>query len=99
MARQALLSMGSSRQEYWSELPHPPPGDLPDPGTEPTSLTLAGGFFITVPPGKPTHIHRLGFAGGSDGKASACNVGDGVRSLGREDPLKKEMATHSSVPA
>ena len=32
--------MGFSRQEYWSELPCPPPGDLPNPGTEPTSPTL-----------------------------------------------------------
>ena len=37
IARQAPLSMGSSRQEYWSGLPCPPPGDLPDPGIEPTS--------------------------------------------------------------
>ena len=50
------LSMGFSRQEYWSGLPCPPPGDVPDPGTEPTSLVfpdLPGGFFTTVPPGKP----------------------------------------------
>ena len=42
--------MGFSRQEYWSGLPCPPPGDLPDPETEPESLTspaLAGGFFTT----------------------------------------------------
>ena len=39
-AHQAPLSMGFSRQEYWSELPCPPPGDLPDPGTEPMSLCL-----------------------------------------------------------
>ena len=47
---QAPLSMGFSRQEYWSGLPCPPPGDLPDPGIKPVSLmspTLAGGFFIT----------------------------------------------------
>ena len=37
VARQAPLSMGFSRQEYWSELPSPPPGDLPNPGIEPTS--------------------------------------------------------------
>ena len=37
VARQAPLSMGFSRQEYWSELPCPPPGDLPDPGIKPTS--------------------------------------------------------------
>ena len=44
------LSMGFSRQEYWSGLPCPPPGDLPDPGIEPESLVspaLADGFFIT----------------------------------------------------
>ena len=49
-AHQAPLSMGLSRQEYWSELPYPPPGDLPDPGIEPTYLkapALAGGFFTT----------------------------------------------------
>ena len=49
-ALQAPLSMGFSRQEYWSGLPCPPPGDLPDPGIKPTSLmspALAGGFFIT----------------------------------------------------
>ena len=47
---QALLSMGFSRQEYWSGLPFPYPWDLPDPGIKPLSLTspaLAGGFFIT----------------------------------------------------
>ena len=45
---QAPLTIGFSRQEYWSALPFPSPGDLPDPGTEPTSLmspALAGGFF------------------------------------------------------
>ena len=47
-ALQASLSMGFFRQEYWSGLPCPPAGDLPDPETEPESLTspaLAGGFF------------------------------------------------------
>ena len=50
VARQAPLSMGFSRQEYWSGLPCPPPGDLPNPGIEPESLkspALAGGFFTT----------------------------------------------------
>ena len=53
---QASLSMEFSRQEYWSALPFSTPGDLPDPGVEPMSLAspaLAGGFFTTVPPGKP----------------------------------------------
>ena len=50
VACQAPLSMGFSRQEYWSGLPCPPPGDLPNPGIEPVSLAspaLAGGFFTT----------------------------------------------------
>ena len=50
VALQAPLSMGFPRQEYRSGLPFPPPGDLPNPGIEPTSLTspaLAGGFFTT----------------------------------------------------
>ena len=49
-AHQAPLSMEFSRQEYWSWVPFPPPGDLPNPGTETTSLTspaLAGGFMTT----------------------------------------------------
>ena len=42
---------GIFRQEYWNELPFPPPGDLPDPGIELTSPALAGGFFMTELPG------------------------------------------------
>ena len=41
------LSMGLSEKEYWSGLLFPPPGDLPDPGIEPESPALAGGFFTT----------------------------------------------------
>ena len=55
IARQAPLSMEISRQEYWSGLPFPHPGDLPEPGIEPTSPALAGGFFTTEPPVKPGH--------------------------------------------
>ena len=57
VARQASLSMGFSRQEYWSRLPCPPARDLPDPGIKPASLAspaLAGRFFTTEPPGKPS---------------------------------------------
>ena len=55
VARQAPLSMGFSRQEYWSGLPFPFPGDLSNPGIEPMSLmspVLAGRFFTTAPPGQ-----------------------------------------------
>ena len=57
VAHQAPLSMGFSTQEYWSRLQLPAPGDLPDPGIEPTSLALAGGFFTTEPPEKPIYIY------------------------------------------
>ena len=56
VAHQALLPMGFSRQEYWSGLPFPPPGDLPDPGIKHRSPALAGGFFTTEPPGKSLMI-------------------------------------------
>ena len=51
----APLSMGLPKQEYWSGVPFPSPGDLPDPGSEPKSLASpasAGGFITTAPPGK-----------------------------------------------
>ena len=59
VAHQASLFMGFSRQEYTSGLPWPLPGDLPNPGMEPTSLrslALAGRFFTMIPPGKPSQI-------------------------------------------
>ena len=58
VARQTPKPMGFSRQEYWSGLPSPPPGDLPNPGIEPispASPALAGRFFTTEPPGKPSN--------------------------------------------
>ena len=50
IACQALPFMGFSRQEYWNGLPYPPPGDLPDPETEPVPSVSAGEFFTAVPP-------------------------------------------------
>ena len=53
VAHQAFLSMGFSRQEYWSGLPFPSPGDLPDPGIEPRSPALRADALTSEPPGKP----------------------------------------------
>ena len=56
VALQAPLFMEFSRQEYWSELPCLPLGDLPNPGVQPATLTspaLAGAFFTTASLGKP----------------------------------------------
>ena len=56
VAHQVLLSTGFSRQEYWSSLPFPTLGDLPDLGIQPVSPELAGRFFTTMPPGKPKNM-------------------------------------------
>ena len=53
VAHQAPLSMGFSRQEYWSGLPLPSPGDLPNPGIESRSPTLKADALTSEPPGKP----------------------------------------------
>ena len=53
VAFQAPLSLGFSRQEYWSGLSCPPPGDFPNPGIEPRSPTLQADSLPTEPPGKP----------------------------------------------
>ena len=53
VAYQAPPSMGFSRQEYWSGLPFPSPGDLPDPGMEPGSPELQADALPSEPPGSP----------------------------------------------
>ena len=66
-ACQAPLSMGFSRQEYWSGLPFLPPGDIPDPGIKATSPVFTGRFLTTEPPGNPSwvytyqQIHQVGY--------------------------------------
>ena len=52
VACQTSQSLGFPKQEYWSRVPFAPPGDLPNPGIEPTSPALVGRFFTTMPPGK-----------------------------------------------
>ena len=69
VAHQAPLSMEFPRHEYWTELSFPFPGDLPDPGTEPISPALVGGFFTTEPhhirennllhPAHDSHAHLI----------------------------------------
>ena len=75
VGHQALLSMGFPRQEYWNGLTVPPPEDLSDPGTEPISHALPGGFFTTEPPGKPNKaiisIEIVSFIKESDGFTGA----------------------------
>ena len=61
VARQTPLSMGFTRQEYWSGLPCPSPGDLPDPGIEPGSSALQPDTLLFEPPGKSWEAYRLLF--------------------------------------
>ena len=56
VALEAPLSMEFSRQEYWSGLPFPSPGDLPDPRTEPGSLELQADSLLPEPPGEPCDV-------------------------------------------
>ena len=58
IAHQASPTMGFSRQEYWSALPFPSPGDFPDPEIKPMSPGLAGRFFTTEALGKPIEFCR-----------------------------------------
>ena len=74
-------------------MPFPSPGDLPDPGIEPTSPALVGGFFTTEPPhlGSSLIVQSV--------KNLPAVQETWVRSLGQKDPLEKEMATHPSILA
>ena len=60
VAYQAPPSMGFSRQEYWSKLPFPSPGDLPDPGIEPRSPEFHADALTSEPPGDPGSIPGSG---------------------------------------
>ena len=75
IAHQASPSMGLSRQEYWSGLPFPSPGDLPEPGIEPGFPALEADALTSQPPCKLSLL-SIHFPGGSEVKASASNAGD-----------------------
>ena len=59
VASQATLFMGFSRQEYWSGLPCPPPGDLPNPEIEPRSTTFQADSLPSEPPGKSDSVDQI----------------------------------------
>ena len=61
VAHQAPPSMGFSRQEYWSGLPFPSPGDLPNPGIEPRSPTLQADALTSEPPEKPLMVTVISY--------------------------------------
>ena len=91
--------MGFSRQECWSGLPFPSPGDLPNPGIEPRSPTLQADALPSEPPGKHYINNKQVFLVAQIGKRLPPMRETRVWPLGWEDPLEKEMTTHSSTLA
>ena len=89
LACQAPPPTGFSRQEYWSGLPFPSPSDLPNPGIKPVSLALQVDYL-------PLSYQERGLPWVKHLPAMQETP---IRSLGQEDPLEKEMATHSSILA
>ena len=81
VARQAPLSMGFSRQEYWGGLPLPSPGDLCDPGIKPMSPALQVDFLPSESPGKP-NVDEVSFNGFK--RVYPCDCSNSV-SQGREN--------------
>ena len=102
-----LCPMGFSKQKYWIGLSFLSPRDLPDPGMEPGSPALQSDSFPLSHQGSPLkqqqqqHIYTVytGFRGASVVKDPPANQEIQVPSLGQEDPLEKETATHSSILA
>ena len=80
VAYQAPPSMGFSRQECWSGLPFPSPGDLPDPGNKPGSPALWAGALPSEPPGKPILTKEARIYNGAK-TASAINGAGKIRHL------------------
>ena len=105
ITHQAPLSVGFPRQEYWSGLPFPSPGDLLNPETEPTSPPLACRFFTSEPPGKllnlHIHLHRRGFECSSNSVIFSSvywRAGDALFQLLPSSQLnKKHISTRSFV--
>ena len=104
IAHQAPLSMGFSRQEYWSGYPFSSPGYLPDPRIEPRSPSLQEDSL----PSEPQDYRQANEIGNFQlfterkhftASLEHCQQHHSCVSLGWEDPLEKEKATHSSTLA
>ena len=98
VARQTPLSMGFSRQAYWSGLSFPSPGDLPDPGIEPGSPALQADSLLSESPGKPLIIMTILLT-------RACYLHFKVEETEAEDVMPPQekgarlVCLYSSVPA
>ena len=87
-ARQAPLPIRSPRQGYWSGLPFPPRGDLPDPGIEPATLALAGGFSTIVTLGIP-QIHLEIYFNGNKYPSTEDWLNKHIHDVGCDAAMKK----------
>ena len=85
--------MGFSRQEYWSGLPFPSPGDLPNPGIEPGSPALQEDALLSTPPGKPG---KLLLAPNSKGASCPCQEGQDLQSSSKDDNFLEPLETKVS---
>ena len=101
VAHQPPPSMGFSRQEYWSGLPFPSSGDLPEPGIEPRSPTLQADALPSEPPGwyRNNQVLILGASQVALVVKTLPAIQKWIGSLGWEDPLEQEMVTHLSITA
>ena len=87
VACQAPLSMGFSREEYWSRLPCLPPGDLPNPGIKPRSPALQSNSLLSEPPGKPMLSTSPREEGAGPGALAGCPPKTSLQSPSRaRDP-------------
>ena len=94
VACQVSLSMRLSRQEYWSGLPCPSPGDLPDPGLEPRSPSLQVDALTSEPPGVP--MGRLKQLLIREGRGFETREKQLRAALG-QDSVSPSMGTHNSI--
>ena len=95
VAHQATLSMELSRQEYWSRLPFPFPGDLPNRGIQPSSPALAGRLFTTEPPGKPPEVQRSPYATDSLSVIWRCPLSLNTKAHSCPPPSPASIRLHS----
>ena len=98
VAHQAPLSIEFSRQGYWSGLPLPPPGDLPDRGIKPASPELAGRFFTPEPHQQVGTLQRVFFFRGCHLKISAIKLYNWLSPVRDDCPTKVPRCHRSTGP-
>ena len=98
VAHQTPLSMGFFRQEYWSGLPFPSPGDRPNLGVEPGSPALQADSLPSEPPGKPKHTQECAGVGASPRRWQGCSSlwSEGFTTVEEEEVARAEVTARKS---